>query len=264
MLIRYLFLRQTGYLTWEWKRKVIIVSPSQIDLGFEPADIREYGCQVLSVSTSNHPVKKEGWLANRLVDWVTTRAEKVYVSTAEMERVVCCVRRSAERWNDISLFRRLLLACGLSRTISFVGIDGLVNASRTFRGADIEDLYTQVVLDNQTNEQRGRLVEKMVASATPCDHALVEWCRTQPDVILNTLRQLPSNEVDWAFEFIKSQEDPIDTLRTKFLPKVHSVQPSDIKLWTSLLSLASMILVKAQPPLPLTKLCYPLSSTTAS
>ncbi|KAL0056769.1 hypothetical protein AAF712_016622, partial [Marasmius tenuissimus] len=61
--------RSTGYLTWEWKRKVIIVSPSQIDLGFEPADIREYGCQVLSVSTSNHPVK-EGWLANRLVDWV--------------------------------------------------------------------------------------------------------------------------------------------------------------------------------------------------
>ncbi|KAK1234756.1 hypothetical protein PQX77_002029 [Marasmius sp. AFHP31] len=220
----------------KWKTKVIIISPSQIDLGFEPADIREYGCRLLSVSTSNHPVKKEGQLANRLVDWVTTRAEKVYGNTAEMECAVCCVRRSAECWNDPSLFRRLLHACGLSRAISFVGIDGLMSASWTFTWADIEDLYTQMVLDNQTNEQRGQLVEKMRASAMPHDHALIEWCRTQPGVILNTLRQLPLSEVDWAFEFMESQEDPTETIQTKFLPKVHSVQPSDIKLWMSILS----------------------------
>ncbi|KAK1217096.1 hypothetical protein PQX77_020242 [Marasmius sp. AFHP31] len=183
--------KSTRYLTWEWKTKVIIVSPSQIDLGFKPADIREYGCRLLSVSTSNHPVKKEGRLANRLVDWVTTRAEKVYGNTAEMERVVCC---------------------------------------------ELTDSYIQMVLDNQTNEQRGRLVEKMRASAMPHNYALVEWCRTQPGVILNTLRQLPLSEVDWAFKFMESQEDPTETIRTKFLPKVHSIQPSDIKLWMSILS----------------------------
>ncbi|KAL0574361.1 hypothetical protein V5O48_007603 [Marasmius crinis-equi] len=231
--------RSTGYLTWEWKRQVIIVSPSDADLGFKPGDTREFACQLLTTSSSTRPVKKEGWLADSLVEWVPTQANRVYgdARMQEMQRVTGCVRQSAERWGDHVLFRRLLQACGLSQAISFIGVDGLASGSRAFKWVEVEDLYTQVILETRTNEQRWQLAERIrILAMDAKDQVIVAWCKVQSNVILDTLREVPLQEVDWIFDFLQSHEDPTETLRVKFLPKLHTTQPADVKLWEALLS----------------------------
>ncbi|KAI3621829.1 2og-fe oxygenase [Moniliophthora roreri] len=225
--------RESGTLTYTWSSKVLLITPKASRVQFTIGAVSEFACASLTKSFSEAPSARELKLVEALLEWLKSNTSDI----SGLRRSCTCLRDSADRWNDVQLFLRMLEACGPKRVLSLVGVDGLCTAYQAFDWAQIQEKYAEAFMGECSNDLRGQFVEKMLTAATNArDDTVIGWCNSQREAILDTLQKLEIKEIDWVVSSLQSKKNPTQYLRDTFLPRLRTIQPSDLVVWTALLT----------------------------
>ncbi|KAK7025466.1 hypothetical protein VNI00_015994 [Paramarasmius palmivorus] len=209
--------RESGTLTHTYSSKVFLITPTQSPrVRFSIGAIGSFASQALVSSLSETPTLREHRLVEALLEWVKTNT----LDAVGLTRACSCLRESADRWNDVGLFLRLL-----------------ESSYQAFDWGQLQEKYTEAFVNESSNDLRMKIVDRLLATATSNeDSVVIEWCNTQREESLRTLQKLDIREVDSVASLLLSKKNSTQYLRDTFLPHLRTIQPSDVTVWTALLA----------------------------
>ncbi|KAF9022458.1 hypothetical protein BDZ89DRAFT_1137300 [Hymenopellis radicata] len=229
--------RESGYLTYAYKRSVLIISPKESeDVKFTIGDIRSFACAGLESSLSETPSPKENKLVAALLQWLKQNRSPTTngpTGTAGITpaQVANILRDSADRWNDADLFVQVLQSCGPDHCISLIGLNGLISAYQAFDWNKLKDLYTEGLSQTVSNSLRGQVIDRLLSTAMEQEDA----------------EKLEVTELDWVLNLVRSKTNPTAFLATVLIPRLHAVQPFDMPFWTAFLTHINEITQSGSP-----------------
>ncbi|KAJ7491188.1 hypothetical protein FB451DRAFT_1552697 [Mycena latifolia] len=194
-----LICRNFGDLHEVYNRDTLMIWPeSTASLSVRVADVYELAYNALGGSDSVTPTRKEKHLVEKLIQWCATAHQD-----PRLRHAVSLLRQCAERWRDFALFVRAMRACGGDKNIALIGFEGLVSAYRAFEWNAFSHWCGVVVTQEHSNINRWSLIMYLSTVAIEEGDLDVQWwCQWYQSLMLHSLRQVNTNEIDWLIKLV--------------------------------------------------------------
>ncbi|KAJ7684517.1 hypothetical protein DFH06DRAFT_1312939 [Mycena polygramma] len=220
-------------LTKTFKRTVLLLWPdSTSSLNVSVGDLRELAWTVLNGSNSTVPTSKEKRLVDHLIRWSATAQQN-----ADMQRVLCLIRQSTERWVDPDTFLKAMITCGVHKKVWLIGQEGFVSACRRFGWEAMKDFCTLTATNQPSKVERWEFI--MCLWDLAYADQLIEmhtWCHMQQHHMLNALHRLPLDPHDSNWLVDVSIIGGVGFLKTILYPKLEIQSLPVAQFWCPFLA----------------------------
>ncbi|KAF9022471.1 hypothetical protein BDZ89DRAFT_1070638 [Hymenopellis radicata] len=237
------FERYNRSVRFLYKRSALVISPKESEVvKFAVGDISAFAYAQLKSSVSMTPSTRETLFISTLLRWLKDNrssqtsgsAPPVGITAVQVANVL---RESADRWNNVNLFLQVLQNCGADHCVSLVGVDGLLSAYQTFDWNKLKDFYGEGLSKTTSSSLRGQVVGRLLLTATEQNNSeVVAWCLAQQARVLDTMQTLEAADIEWVLNFAQTESNPTHYLQTVLIPRLHTVQPYEMTVWTALLT----------------------------
>ncbi|KAK0489113.1 hypothetical protein IW261DRAFT_395208 [Armillaria novae-zelandiae] len=152
-----------------------------------------YGLQRLKDSTSETPTPDDLKIANLVIDRLNVQNKQSAISMSEY----------AIKWKDLEMWKRIVKAIAFD--LSVYGLDGLVNAWRTFTFEDIRPVLEEIVAKTSKLKATHDFLKDISEAATDDEQVVRQWSQAQLSQALLNLTTPDSEDVPILVSVIKDK-----------------------------------------------------------
>ncbi|KAJ7159236.1 hypothetical protein C8R43DRAFT_1234008 [Mycena crocata] len=171
-----------------YNRTVVVLWPigGYVDATVNIGDFSEYLIKRITPSTSSAPTSREAELVeNFIASLAKPRREK------QLEKAIQLLRMTAARWNDASLFLRILQGAAVDKKPHLLGVEGFVASYTDFGLDSMSEFFESAMRNDGSNAHRQAILAGLL--------------QVQQDVVLTNLSPLDSTQIPWLMDIAVSR-----------------------------------------------------------